>query len=407
MKNTASNSKRKCTCYDHEEPYADREMSYDVNVWSSIEPDLEAVLPDRERWRAIDLGFEYGRRDWSITIDKAAVEDEDVPEAVAAMLPGIRWLTEMSLSPIGAPDPGRAFLRRAATAIAKESHGVVEDKQTDEMRLPSGVKRFSSPERTEKVALLTLSWWVNDDRLRDSASLGKIIDLLKSHLPEAVARRYGEYEPPKFKLAEQGEEHFRRFVSSTPTIGFGGVFYTTRPVTSFHLSNDETPGPSRLGYRANRLEIEAEASALAQAGWAAQLMSTWRAISLHLRPFFADVRVLRGFDMARGRIWVGSDAEEHPVRSWWWTGIPRTAPLAAVIGVPYVDLWPSVMRTGDIVGDLVFLSPDVWSIASTIDGSIWAPPERIAAPEEALPIIGHHHPARTYPPEFPFETRIT
>jgi hypothetical protein len=74
---------------------------------------------------------------------------EDLPEEIAASLPGIAYLTELNLSPVDASEVARKFLVRTGTAIAKATHGVIFDPQLPQMTLPSGIKRFASGGATE------------------------------------------------------------------------------------------------------------------------------------------------------------------------------------------------------------------------------------------------------------------
>ena len=54
------------------------------------------------------------------------------------------------------------------------------------------------------------------------------------------------------------------------------------------------------------------------------------------------------------------ETEIHPIRSWFWRGIPQELGHAVAIGAPYVDLWPSVKSKGQSHGDLVVLDTGAW-----------------------------------------------
>lgn len=50
--------------------------------------------------------------------------------------------------------------------------------------------------------------------------------------------------------------------------------------------------------------------------------------------------------------------ELHPVRSWFWRGIPADPGLAMVLGEPYATLW--VLRGSIGEGGLVFVDEEDW-----------------------------------------------
>src|SRR5437660_256320 len=117
-------------------------MSYDLNIWS-VRPFEPAYLKERRKWKQPSDNFWcWPGKDWQIALSGSSrVEPEDMPEEVAGILPGIRWLTELNLEG-DAPDSALALARKVAREIAKAAHGVVEDPQEDAIITPAGVKRY-------------------------------------------------------------------------------------------------------------------------------------------------------------------------------------------------------------------------------------------------------------------------
>jgi hypothetical protein len=384
-------------------------VSYDLRVWCVNEVRLRDIVPDPHKWTFDGKhGYDYESRDWQIGISCASVEGEDVPDEISAQLPGIKWQIDFILSPIDAVRSAHSVLNRAARAVAAAGHGLIENPQTNEITLPAGIRRYTKSPRDERLATLDFSWFVNNDSLRRGQTLDRVVDLLKRHLPEAIARRYGEFEPPENKLHEKGETHYREFLRESPR-SLISVFYTTRPVTNFHIDNSAEPGPSRMGYRANRLNISVESAALFQPGWERQLRQLWRGMCFLLRPFYADVRVLHGQIDRGATLYSDEQTEEHPTTSWWWDGIPRTPPLSAAIGEPYIKLWAALEHKGTSVDGIVFLdSPSAWSNAQHIASEDWDPPAQIAQPPNRFSkvtvdgITVHSAAPSEYPPLFPF-----
>ena len=65
----------------------------------------------------------------------------------------------------------------------------------------------------------------------------------------------------------------------------------------------------------------------------------------------------------------GSDMQTdiHPIRSWFWRGIPRELGHAIAIGAPYTELWPRVAADGRRAGDIVILDAGRWTDGNNLD----------------------------------------
>jgi hypothetical protein len=341
-------------------------MSYDIQIWSVRRVDIEAVLGDLTSWKADGDLWVFDRRGWQITVGTPdEVLAEDIPEDVSATLPGIRYLTELHLSPITASTSARKMLESVAKSIAKISHGVYHDCQTDELVTPKGVKRFIPVARNERFSLLELNWWFLNDDVLSRDGLSGLLDIFESLLPEALPRRYGLYEPPQHQLAALGRDHLLDFLVDNHDDS--PVLYPTRPIMGLYVSFTRWHLDSRLGFRANRLSVECESTALDQPGWEEGLRRFWIEVSLYLKPFFSDVRTLNGY-LRMGPTY-GSDLETevHPVRSWFWRGIPKELGHAAALGSPYIELWPEAAGFGRRHHELIILDSGSWTDGNKLE----------------------------------------
>ena len=325
-------------------------MSYDLRVWCVHRPE-----PPSGDVAAAGRG-------WQVMVDTSACLAEDVPDAVGEQLPGIQHLVEIGLEPIHAPKAGLTAAWKIARAIAASAHGVIEDPQEDALELPSKVKRFAPVrhDAKERVALLELSWWFDHERLFEPGAVERFLDVLQRVLPEAMPRRYGRHEPPAHQLAATGRDHFVELL--TAHLDETVVWYAHRPVLGVSKAIAHPPGwitfAGKPTFRCNRIAITVEATALEQPGWQVALQRAWRAISHELRPFFGDVRTLRGH-LGGGRYSDG-ETEDHPIKSWWWHGVPTRLGHAAVIGAPYLAVWPQVAAGAALDDGLAFVSTSDW-----------------------------------------------
>lgn len=340
-------------------------MSYDVQVWSVKRPDFEDSLSQMSKWRCNGDFWSFTNTKWQVVVGtQDSVLLEDIPQEISASIPGISFLTELNLEPISAPDAAKQLLLRTASTLAKASHGIVYDCQTDEIITPRGVRRFSRRAREERFSILEMGWWFLDDTIFTPDGLSGLLDICEKLLPEALPRRYGLYEPPQHLLAVQGREHLASFLLEN--LDESPVLYPTRPIIGMSVACNRDHSHPRLGFRSNHLSVECEASAIGQSGWQEGLRRFWLAISQHLGSFYSEVRTLNGF-LPMGATY-GSDfeSEVEPIRSWFWRGVPRELGHAVAIGEPYVHLWPGAIAEGTRHGDLVVLDSGQWIAGSNL-----------------------------------------
>jgi len=336
-------------------------MSYGIQVWASQCSDFSDILPKKENWKKQDKHSVYEGKGWQISVWKSVkVLPEDIPIDISKALPGIQYLFELNLSPITASKTAQQFLQKAAKAIAKQNHGVVFNPQTDVVENIRGVKRFASYSREERLSITELSWWFLKNPLQAINSVETFFEIIESNVSEALPRRYGLYEPPQFQLKEEGKNHLISFMSKN--ISGSPVIYPHRPFTDFSFSileKDYTIN-KHLGFKSNRVSMGIEHRSIEQPGWQEGLLRLWRNLSEFLRPFYGEVRTLDNY-MRMGAT-VGSDTKTsvHPVRSWFWRGIPCELGHAIVVDEVYAKKWPDLLERTDSSNGLHFFSVGSW-----------------------------------------------
>jgi hypothetical protein len=376
-------------------------VSYDLQVWSTAQPDFKQIATSLEGWAASEGSLTFSATSWQIVAGPTSnVEEEDIPEEIYRALPGIRYLTELNLEPIHAPASARKALGRAAARLAQVGHGLVLDRQQGTLSTPRGVRRVISPSARpeERIAVLQLSWWFDGDPLHKQGGFERLLVTLERYLPEALPRRYGDHEPPRYRYESEGREHFLGFLANEK---LAAVWYPHYPVLSVWPGVYGGFGPQRQGYRSKFLAVTVDASAWAQPGWALALRRFWFAMSGLLGPFFGEVRLLGGHLLRRGRDFIDSESVLHPVRNGWWNGVPANLGPATVLGQPYAALWPKFVRYAERQGGLYFLTGDDWLSNAGVERIVGKVPRRIAQGRYSDPyrVISR----TTYPRDWPFE----
>lgn len=371
-------------------------MSYDLKIWSTNKPNFDEDFINHNNLIAVDDLIIYREKEWQIVINSVnKVEDEDIPENISSLLPGICYCTEINLEPISAPKKAQKVLDKISTIIAKSSYGLIVDEQNDTVKTPSGIKRLNPIPKTENKNLMTISWWfINDDEFKKDG-LKNFINLIDSNIPEAMPRKYGLYEPCQFKLAEYGKEHFINFMYENyyDTV----VWYPCRPFEYIHFGVPNPIGPHKLGFRVGQIHMEFYEEVMKQAGWPLALFRFWLKASDIIKPFFSFINY-------------------GPSGSWWWNGIPvktegDKGSIAAMIGDPYVDLWPEFMSVATKTSSgLYYVSNIVEEYKDTFPLKIPVPPEIAQPPSKktylksgdvtGVVIIGNE---KTYPKIWPFD----
>ncbi|NVB36732.1 hypothetical protein G6O69_02735 [Pseudenhygromyxa sp. WMMC2535] len=261
---------------------------------------------------------------------------------------------------------------------------MLEDPQQGELVLPRGVKRYRELPREERVSTLRLSWWFTGQHLATLEGMQRFVALLLEYLPEALPRRYGLWEPPQHKTEETGVEALVQFMLEN--LGKSAVYYPTRPVVGFHLAYSGMAPDLRGRFRCNMLSIDVELAALHQPGMENALRRLWRKLSSFLSPFYGEARHLHG------HVWgacLGSDSstDQHPVRSWFWRGIPRQLGVALVLGPRYLEHWRP--KNALLENGLSYNEVECWSDTQSLGIEV---PEKIALESsdergETLPLI--------------------
>ncbi|HEX6802933.1 MAG TPA: hypothetical protein VF133_04570 [Terriglobales bacterium] len=270
-----------------------------------------------------------------------------------------------------------------------------------------------SPRSKETFDVVSLSWWFLDSPIEVQEGRDRLINLLERIFPEVLPKRYGSHEPPQLVYAQTGREHFLSFLDEN--LHDIKVWYPHRPVVSVHLNFPKPIGAHKLGFRTNCFSIEVEKRALTEPGWATTIRHLWREVSLLINPIYGDVRVLGNYR------WMGatvSAGEQHPIKAWWWAGIPQALGNAVVLGNVYQKLWPEFASASTLVRGLAFASLDDWTTRGDLAEKVGEPPQdQVQLPDRFSGImnadtyreylaelrrVGAHNLRRKYPTGWPF-----
>lgn len=308
-------------------------MSYDLKIYTVKEQNYADLI---ENFKVVlnNDGFILPLRKSQIVVSNpVTIEDEDIPHEVSRVLPGIQYLIECNLEPFTEDKKSTSEFMKLAKLIAKNGHGVIENPQTDKISLPSGVKRVQEIEKTERFSIVKLSWWFNNQSIKERENLIILLKEIERTIPEALPRRYGIYEPPQEKFS--GLDEFIDYL--VENINDSIVWYPAKPVIYVNFSIPPVIGPTKMGYKFGRFSIEIDSAVLTMPGWQTSIQRLFKNISQVLKPFYGDIFVIDGYIRSRNGAWIDGMTGEHPIVSWWWNGFPRKSGLGLVLGEPLLN----------------------------------------------------------------------
>jgi hypothetical protein len=377
-------------------------MSFDLQVWSVSKP-TGGSFTERPEWVAHGSTWCRTAQNWQIVVNGTdRVESEDIPDEIDMVVPGVHFLTEINLEGT-ASKAALQLARAAATAIARECHGVVFDPQRELVKTPSGIKRLPPFKKGARVSVVRLSWWFMESPLLTEEGRKLFVDLIERAFPEALPNRYGLWEPPQHKYSEAGKTHFLNLW--TDNLHDLIVWKTQRPVRSVSAMFPNPLGPFRKGFRSNRFTIDIELDLLRHPGWNTQVQRFWRAASKLISPFYGEARILQGQPADGWYSVEDSIRQSEPVSSWWWRGVPSRLGCALVASEPYLGLWPQLRASGVMFKGLAFVSQADWTDGNDVEMLTSPVPAEIASPEwETIHFTPEAY-AKVWPFAFPFTDR--
>jgi hypothetical protein len=135
------------------------------------------------------------------------------------------------------------LLRKTAREIARLTNGVVYDPQTAVVITPrrSISVKFDSG---TAIDLIALSWWFLNGPLTTPAGLKGLLSYFENHIPQFLPKRYGPFEPPKYRFEWERLDHFVESIFNEKLPLF--VWQTGGPF-SVHYAPNWGPGWRWLG----------------------------------------------------------------------------------------------------------------------------------------------------------------
>ncbi|MDA0204128.1 MAG: hypothetical protein O3A53_03405 [Acidobacteria bacterium] len=359
-------------------------MSIDYEVWSANPLTDTRALPRPEQWAKTQSDWAFRGKDWQIIIDQSAeVEEDDLPTEIAVEVAGARYLTRITLEPIGAPKSAHSLARQTARAVARVCHGAAVDLQAGQAFARVGNVRSAPRSEGEVISMLAMNWWSIEAPLQTEAAARELIRYFRAYLPEFLPDRYGPHEPLQFRFDFEASEPFYEYLSSESLVAGwkprGRFFFVSYPA-GYSARVGWCKDRDQDRFSAPHLDCMCPANLLGQPGWETALRRCWKAVSRIVKPFYADVRVLRGYPTTRNSFAYARDTEMHPISG--WRGLPKTFGIATAIGPPYDRLLPVFVGGAEKESGLAFRSVNSWQDGGDVCDIVGLPPAELCQPTD-------------------------
>ncbi len=346
---------RRSACWTSRLPsWNDLAVSYDLDVYLPRTPDarqlsglilsIRGLASDSSAGSCSIPVVRGAKRLYCFTVDGPfRVEAEDVPHDVMAAVLGVSHVYYVMVE--GSAEAGRPFARRFARRLAQEFGGAVLDRQADEVWTRGATRQVAEPSRVERADVVELNWYVSSVSL--VADVGaEYVRLCRQLLPEALPRRYGEFEPLQHKLADTGD------------VGFASAWRAAGAMLFFSASPPCLGGALYAGAREStphavwKMSLEVHRRPLAEILWRDAFRRLFIALAENLHAFFASAEVTRGHIWNGRSMWSDGNSEwaVSPLRHDGWKGLPPYPVWWSWYGQPYLDLVHQQLASAYLAG---------------------------------------------------------
>lgn len=287
--------------------------------------------------------------DGAFTVDgPVTVEIEDLPDALAGAVLAPRFLVEISV-PVAATEADRARALKLAKQLAEQGRGAVYDPQEDAVVWPKRRRRsYAAAAVEERIRVVELTWYLAGRECSPDVPAG-LLDGLRAACPDALPRRYGDYEPLQHKF-EQGSEHafvnlWHRLYAEEPW-GTHLFWNAQSPCFGGSASLPDRRATSPDGRPVVRVEGAARCTTISlhfdgralhlDPRWCEAVVALLPSMSRRLGAFYAAAHVQRNVIAKRTSVWYDGTSERVPMPHSWFAGLPPAPTWLAWFGPAYV-----------------------------------------------------------------------
>ncbi|MBY6046525.1 hypothetical protein [Vannielia litorea] len=282
---------------------------------------------------ATTLPYALQGKGWAFRFEGPRLLTSDqIPEAHRAAAGGRQHMWQVTVE--GALDAHRQDRLEVLLASVLHTHdAVLIDEAAERFVTALDSGPLASAARLVQQQPGELSFFFEDANAFHPSRAAAFLSALAEHLPQALPRRFGPWEPLQGKVEGRDLSELARAWEDTPDLllkaatPFGHIFcslLTTKALEGYHPNHF-----IRRDCVVGRIAFELRPKAFTDPALIEAIIAFMPHAAEITGAFYAELR-----------------QGECPQRSWFWRGLPPGPARALLLGPPYTALWPEAAALG-------------------------------------------------------------
>lgn len=271
-------------------------------------------------------------------------EGEDyVPDSVRSTLLSVGWTVQIS-APHDLSKTDFEIVERFARRVVDDARGVLYDPQEDRVTWPRNVKKLRSVQAApgQDLGTLDLEFVFARYITHDDGEL--LLEVLRRGMPEALPRRFGDFEPMQGRLERDGDPAFTVMLDGRSMLFWAG----TKPFDHGYATSQRGLGSAltpeqrdartpiiagRKAITTDGITLKFRSEVTSDPAWLSAIERTFKELSRALRPFIAAAYI--DPPGSRGNL----------LSAQYWLGLSPDPRWLLWVANPYLQLLPDHLPT--------------------------------------------------------------
>ena len=270
---------------------------------------------------------------FSFSCDCNCINDlEDIDDFFTEIVLSPKWSYELSV-PYNSDKLDINNAKRFSEFIATNCNGAVYDPQLDKVIFPkSKIRRYTSSLDDNRINVINLYWFIPGKSLSNN-TIKDFLNIVKKYLPEAIPKRYGDYEPLQHKF--DGFDNFIDYVIKSS--GDMVFFKSTSPCYGGYISTSSGKLKYDTAKLISKFSLTFDARAFEKnENWNDTLINLFINLSIKLKAFYSMGFVEENIIAKRNSIGYDGFSKRYSLPPLnWWVGIPNSPMWLNWFGKPY------------------------------------------------------------------------
>lgn len=312
-------------------------MSFDFYYWNKTNINLDFLVSEFQFDISPGL-FTFSKKNWQISFYQGEEKDpEDISENITKISPDLLFSVEITIEPSSAPRKAFVILNEIIVRLLRHHGGLFEDPQNGTLTLHDfSTVQIPRPQKEPPIRC-EMNFWFEE---RTGWSKEKLVDLfsiMKNCFPDILPVSGEKWKLSNAKTKFKNIEELAHFLSDIDE----SYVLNHAKNNPWYLNLNYPPKSQRPNFlRFGQMEISTTAFNLNDARDIEKFKNLFIEISSFIGSFYSDIRMTQMHHNA------------HPVKSWFWCGIPQTPPIGIALGEPLLSVCPRFLELSTEYGSI-------------------------------------------------------